>query len=120
VLRITRASAPAGCSFSVTQNTYANFDGFITYKNSGAVAETNPTVKFVVPSNATLDTAGCAWSNQSAPGCSAVTCSQSGTTVTYAFTGSLAAGSSVTLYYSTDQASEPIASSIAVTSSSCP
>jgi chitodextrinase len=115
----TTASA-SSCSISVTTNTYASYDGHITYKNTGTVAESNPVVKFNVPSNAHIDTSGCAFGNQTAPGCSAVTCSQSGTLITYTFTGSLAVNASIQLYYSTDLSSEPAATGITVTSTSCP
>jgi hypothetical protein len=109
------------CSISVTTNSYdTTYDGYITYKNTGTGAETNPTVKFTIPSGVNLDTTGCVIGNQSAPGCSASTCSQSGTTVTYNFTGSLAAGASIALYYTTDHASEAVATNITVTASACP
>jgi hypothetical protein len=109
------------CSISVTKNSYdTTYDGYITYKNTGTGAETNPVVKFTIPSGATLDHTGCALGNQTAPGCSAVSCSQSGTTVTYSFTGSLAAAASIALYYSTDKSSEAAATSITVTASACP
>jgi hypothetical protein len=77
-------------------------------------------VKFNIPSGATLDHTGCAFGNQTAPGCSAVSCTQSGTLVTYSFTGSLAAGASIALYYSTGNASEAAATGITVTATSCP
>ncbi len=109
------------CSISVTKNTYnTTYDGFITYQNKGTGAETSPKVEFTVPSGATLDHTGCAWGNQVAPGCTALTCTQSGTTITYGFTGSLAAGAQLQLYYSTNLSSEPVATNVFVVASSCP
>jgi chitodextrinase len=114
-------ASTAGCAINVTKNTYdTTYDGYVGYLNTGTGAETNPTVTFTIPSGATLDPTGCAWGNQSAPGCTSMTCSQNGTTITYAFTGALAAGETLTLYYSTDQASEPLATNILVTAPSCP
>jgi hypothetical protein len=102
-------------------NTYdTSSDGFIYYQNIGSGAEVNPTVTFDIPGGANLDTSGCAFANQSAPGCTADTCNQSGTKITYSFTGSLPAGSQVQLFYSTDQASEAPATNITITASSCP
>jgi hypothetical protein len=102
-------------------NTYdTSSDGYLNYQNTGSGPEVNPTVTFTIPSGATLDMTGCAFANQSAPGCTNDTCTQSGTTIKYAFTGSLPAGSSIDLYYSTDQASEAPATNIKVTASSCP
>jgi hypothetical protein len=49
-----------------------------------------------------------------------VSCNQSGTAITYSFTGSLAAGASIALYYSTRNASEAAATGIPVTASACP
>jgi hypothetical protein len=114
------SAATSTCSIAVTNNTYTNYDGFITYQNKGSGAETNPTVNFTVPSGATLDRTGCVFSNQNAPGCTAATCSQSGTTITYAFAGSLAAGASIQMYYTTDISGEAAATNIFVTATSCP
>jgi hypothetical protein len=88
--------------------------------NTGTGAETDPTVAFSIPSGATLETQSCVISNQSAPGCTAVTCNQTGTTVTYAFTGALPASVTLGLYYTTDQQSEAPATNITVTATSCP
>jgi chitosanase len=104
----------------VSTNTYSNYSGSITYKNTGTIAEANPTVKFDVPSGATVDNACCDFASQSAPGCTALKCTQSGTTITYAFTGSLAGGSQISLTYCTNRSSEAAATSVTVTSTSCP
>jgi chitodextrinase len=114
------SAATSSCSIAVSKNTYTNYDGFITYQNKGTGPETNPTVNFTVPSGATLDKTGCVFSNQSAPGCTAVTCSQTGTTITYAFTGSLAAGASIQMYYTTNVSGEAVAANIFVTAGTCP
>jgi chitodextrinase len=109
------------CSISVATNTYTNYDGFITYQNKGSGVETDPKVNFTIPSGANLDKTGCVLSNQAVPaGVTAVTCSQSGTTITYAFTGSVKAGESIAIYYTTDVSGEAIATNIFVTASSCP
>jgi chitodextrinase len=113
-------AATSNCSILVSTNTYTMYDGFLTYQNKGTGAETNPSVHFTLPAGATLDPKGCAFSNQSAPGCTAVMCSQSGTTVTYAFTGSLAAGALIQMYYSTNVSGEPVATNIFVTAGACP
>jgi cellulose 1,4-beta-cellobiosidase len=107
------------CSIEVEKNKYDDFDGRITYENTASVAETNPTVTFTIPVGATLDPTGCALSDQDAPGLTAVTCSQSGPTITYAFTGSLNPQDRIKLYYSTDMKDEPVATSIFVTAASC-
>src|SRR5579871_1391970 len=61
------SASTASCPISVVTNSYdTSYDGYITYKNTGTVSETNPTVTFTVPSGATLDTSGCAMSNQTA------------------------------------------------------
>jgi chitodextrinase len=114
------SATTSSCSILVSKNTYVGYDGFITYQNKGTGAEANPTVNFTVPNGATVDKTGCVFSNQGAPGCTAVTCSQSGTTITYAFTGSLTAGASLQVYYSTNVSGEPIATNIFVTAATCP
>jgi chitodextrinase len=110
------------CSITVNTNTYdTSSDGFIKYTNSGTGPETNPTVTFTIPSGVTLDKTGCVQSNQATPaGVTIGTCAQSGTTVTYPFTGSVAGGASITLFYTTDHASEAAATNITVTATSCP
>ncbi len=52
-------------------------------------------------------------------GITALSCSQSGTTILYAFTGTLAAGGEITIYYTTSLPSEPVATCITVTATSC-
>ena len=116
------ASPPTTCSaISVTTNTYSSSIGQITWKNSGTIAETNPTLTFFLPSGATLDTSYCAFSDQTAPGCFAVSCIQisGGTQIEYDFVGSVAAGSSVTAEYSTGNTSEAAATGIGVQADSC-
>ena len=115
------AAPQTACSqISVTTNTYRSSTGQITWKNTGTIAETNPQITFTIPSNATLNTSGCAFGSQVAPGCSAVSCYMNGTVnTTYAFLGSLAAGASITVYYTTQNSSESAATSIAITANSC-
>ena len=117
---------PMPCSaISVTTNTYSAGIGHITWKNTGTVAEINPQLIFYIPGGETLNTSTCAFSDQTAPGCSAVGCLQPGgaTQIDYTFVGSLAAGSSITAEYSIEDASEAgagaIASGIVVTANSC-
>ena len=116
-------AVPTTCSaVSVTTNTYSSSLGHIAWKNTGTIAETNPQITFTLPSGATLSTSTCAFSDQTAPGCSAVACYQgypSATTTTYAFVGSLAAGASISMEYSTGNTSEAAAASISVTANSC-
>jgi CVNH domain len=115
----TLSCDPTTCPVAVVQNTYdTTYDGFITYTNTGMGAEVNPTVLFTLPAGATMYPDGCVWEDQTAPGCSSVVCTQTGTTVTYAFTGSLAPGAQLQLYYSTDQSTEPPATNIVVTTAS--
>jgi hypothetical protein len=118
--------ATASCPISITKDTYdTSYDGFITYVNAGAGSETNPTVKFKVPSSATLDKSGCTGStgldNQTVPsGITALSCSQSGTTVVYAFTGTVPTNAQMEVYYTTNLASEAAATGVTVTATSCP
>jgi chitodextrinase len=110
-------TASAGCSVTVTQNTYASSAGNISYNS--ATAETNPSISFTVPSGATNQSTACHMPHQTAPGCTSVSCTQSGTTITYNFLGTLAANATLTLYYSTQNSSEAVATNIVVSSSSC-
>ena len=115
-------AVPTACSdISVTTNTYSSGIGHITWKNTGTIAEVNPQLYFYVPSGATLNTSTCAFSDQTAPGCSAVGCLQPGgsTQFDYTFVGSLAAGASISVEYSTQNSSEAVATSISVTANSC-
>lgn len=109
----TDATAPNGddaddgatmnCPVSVRKNTYdTTYDGYITYLNTGTGSETNPTVQFTVPSGATIDTSVCTGSsgltNQIVPsGIVALSCSQSGTTISYTFTGTMPADAQIAL-----------------------
>ncbi len=116
----------ASCAISVTKNTYdKTYDGYITYLNTGAGTETDPTVRFTVPSGATIDTSGCmgpsGFDNQTVPsGITALSCAQSGTTVSYAFTGTMPTNAQIALYYTTNLASEAAATDITVTAPNCP
>ena len=115
-------AVPTPCSaISVTTNTYSSGIGHITWKNTGTVAQVNPQLYFYLPSGATLDTSTCAFSDQIAPGCSAVGCLQAegSPQADYSFVGSLAAGSSISVEYSTQNSSEAVATSISVTANSC-
>jgi chitodextrinase len=115
------------CAITVQTNTYtSSCDGHIDYTNAGPGIETNPTVTFTVPNGATLDTVGCSgstgWANQVVPlTITALACSGTGSTFKYAFTGTLAAGAQIKLYYTTNvSCSFTSASNIAVTATSCP
>jgi hypothetical protein len=118
--------ATASCPINVTKDAYdTTYDGYITYVNAGAGNETNPSVKFTVPSSATLDKSGCTGSggfdNQTVPsGITALSCSQSGSTIFYAFTGTVPANAQMVLYYTTNLASEAAATGVSVTATSCP
>ena len=118
------AAPQTECShISVTKNTYVSgYSGYVTWENTGSVAEANPQLTFTVPSAASggLDTSACALDNQGVPSSiTAVGCTGSGTTVTYAFVGSLAASSSIAIYYSTNQNTEAAATGISVAANSC-
>jgi hypothetical protein len=117
------AAPQAACSqTSVTTNTYSNSNGYVTWKNTGSVAEVNPAITFGVPGGATLNTSGCALGDQTVPASiTAVSCVQNGAggSVYYAFLGSLAAGSSITVHYTTQNSSEAPAPTISVTATSC-
>jgi hypothetical protein len=118
--------APTSCPISITKNSYdTSYDGYITYVNTGTGSEKNPTVKFTLPSSATLDKSGCTGStgldNQTVPsGITALSCTQSGTTVVYAFTGTAPTNAQMELYYTTNLASEAAATAVTVTATSCP
>jgi chitodextrinase len=118
------------CSISVVTNTFdTTWDGYVGYQNKGTGAETNPTVHFTLPPNIHLtlsegsytctNLANDTWTAGSSM--TAVSCSQSGSVATYSFTGSLAAGGTLTLYYTTDTTTgtEPVATGINVTGT-CP
>jgi hypothetical protein len=118
--------ATTSCPISITKDTYNNsYNGFITYVNTGAGSERNPTVSFNVPASATLDKNGCAGSggldNQGVPSSIiALSCDQIGTTIVYAFTGTVPANAQMALYYSTDLPSEAAATEVTVTATNCP
>jgi hypothetical protein len=112
-------TSQAGCEATINSNTYASSTGEIDYTNSGTVAETNPVVSFRLPKNANYASSSCVWSNQVAPGCTAVSCTTSGAWVQYKFTGSLAPGAQIKLKYATQNTSENRASHISVTADSC-
>jgi hypothetical protein len=110
----------------VTKDTFdMSYDGYITYLNTGTESEINPTVEFTVPNGVQLFTVGCAgtqgFADQTVPSSiTALSCSQTGTTMIYAFTGTMPAGSEIALYYTTNLPSEMVATCITVTSTSCP
>jgi hypothetical protein len=118
--------ATTSCPISVTKDSYdTTYDGYINYVNTGTGSETNPTVKFTLPSTATLDNSGCTGStgldNQTVPSSiTALSCSQSGTTIVYAFTGIVPPNAQMALYYTTNLASEAAATEVTVTAESCP
>ena len=131
--RVEDGSDDAGCPTSVnscpvqvTENTFdTSYDGYITYENEGMGAEVNPIVEFTVPDSVVLYTVGCSGSqgfaDQGVPSTiTAVSCSQSGTTIIYAFTGTLPPGGQIAIYYTTNLPSEAVATCIAVAATSCP
>jgi hypothetical protein len=109
------------CPIQVTKDTFdTSYDGWITYLNTGTGSETNPTLEFTVPSGVTLFTSGCVFTDQIVPeGITSVACSQSGTTISYAFTGTMPPNTTIAIYYTTSQMSETVATCIAVTATSC-
>jgi cellulose 1,4-beta-cellobiosidase len=113
----------SSCSISVTQNTYdTSYDGWITWKNTGTGTETNPVLTFTLPSGATIDNSQCTLGNLTLSGASIskITCSQSGTTETATFTGTVNTNGTVQYYYTTQLSSEAVAANIVVTATSCP
>jgi hypothetical protein len=118
--------ATTSCPISITKDSYdTSYDGYITYVNTGTGSETNPTVKFTLPSSATLDKSGCTGStgldNQTVPsGITALSCSQTGTMVVYVFTGTVPTNAKMEVYYTTNLASEAAATGVTVTATSCP
>ena len=114
------------CSIQVTTDTFDNsYDGYITYQNTGTGDEVNPTVAFTVPSGVSLYPVGCAgetgFMDQGVPNTiTSLVCSQSGTTISYAFTGTLPAQSQIAIYYTTNLPHEDVATCITVTANSCP
>ncbi len=118
----------SACSISVTTKTFSSScDGHITYTNTGTGTETNPTLKFTLPSSeGSLDVSGsqCKVSGglQTVPSSiTAMTCSSSGTTYTYAFTGTLDKGAQISIYFTTNGAcSTTVPTDILVAATSCP
>jgi hypothetical protein len=115
------SASTIGCPIQVVKNTFnTTYDGYITYQNVGVGPESNPALLFDLPSGAVMDPRQCTLANFSAPGMTAVACSQSGATASLAFTGSLQPSGSVGIYYTTQSPSEPAATNIRVTAASCP
>jgi chitodextrinase len=117
------------CTILVTKNTYGTtadggtaYDGYLTYQNKGTGAETNPILTFDLPAGATLDMSQCYLANFTITpgGITAVTCSQTGTTIHMNFTGSLASTGSIAVYYTTQNSTEAAATNVMVTAASCP
>jgi hypothetical protein len=101
----------AQCSFSVTKNVYdgPNWWGTITVKNTSATAVTGLSLSFDLPTGVRCDYAPSGWSYK-----------QSGTTCTYTkASGTLAAGASISLNYSTTSTAFKAAANVKVTGSSC-
>jgi hypothetical protein len=123
---VTGSCPPMSCPIKVTNDTFDNsYDGYITYQNKGMGDEVNPTVEFTVPSGVSLYPVGCAgaagFMDQGVPNTiTSLACSQSGTTISYAFTGTLPAGSQIAIYYTTNLPTEDVATCITVTATSCP
>jgi hypothetical protein len=113
------------CPIQVTKDSVDNsYDGFITYVNTGTGDEVNPIAEFTVPEGVVLYTVGCSGSqglqDQGVPGSiTALSCSQSGTTIIYAFTGTLSPGDQIAIYYTTNVATEAVATCIDVAATSC-
>ena len=119
----TCPTSVTSCSIQVTTDSFdMSYDGYITYLNIGTESETNPTLAFTVPSGATLYPSGCVLTDQIVPSSiTGLACSQSGTTISYAFTGTLPANGQIAIYYTTSQKTETVATCITVTASSgCP
>jgi hypothetical protein len=101
----------SSCAFAVTKNVYdgASWWGTITFTNNGPAAASKLRVSFAVPSGVHCDFAPSGW-----------TYAQSGSTCTYTrSSGTLAAGGSLALNYSTDSQSFTKASNVAVHDSVC-
>ena len=115
------ATPQASCTHtSVTTNTYSSRAGHITWQNTGSVAEVNPEIIFAIPNGATMNASGCALGSQTVPGSiTAIGCAQGGQTVWYEFVGSLAAGASITAYYTTQNGSEAAATVSSISANSC-
>jgi hypothetical protein len=108
-------------SCAVTANTYdTTYDGDLTVKNTGSAAIANPSITFNVPSAATMHPSGC---SVAVPAGFTVTSraqpSGKSTAITMAYSGSLAANSTMTLHYTTDQASEAVATHVMVNGVLC-
>lgn len=120
----------SACSINITKNSYSSgCDGYITYTNTGTGSETNPTLKFTLPSSeGPLDVSGsgckASGGNQTVPSSiTAVACSSSGTTFTYAFTGTLAKGAQIAAYFTTSapsKCSSAVPTNVFVEAASCP
>jgi cellulose 1,4-beta-cellobiosidase len=115
------------CTILVTKNIYGTpattaYDGYVTYQNKGTGAETTPILTFDLPAAATMDMGQCTLSNFTITpgGITAVSCSQTGTTVHMNFTGSLASTGSIAVYYTTQNSTEAAAANVTVTAASCP
>jgi hypothetical protein len=84
----------SSCAFTITKNVYdgPNWWGTITFKNAGPAASSKTRVSFGVPSGVHCDFDPSGWTH-----------TQSGSICTYTrSSGTLAAGASLTLNYSTD------------------
>jgi hypothetical protein len=113
----------SSCSFSVTKNTYdgSSYWGTITIKNNAASGVTGFSVTFGVPSgdHCTNDTVptGATLGPLDGSGASAATQSN---TCTFTWNSTkLAAGSSLTFHYSTDNTDFSAATGVTVSSSAC-
>jgi chitodextrinase len=113
-LNVTTGPA-SGCT--VSSNTFSAGVGLITYTDPAS--ETNPTIKFTLPSGVTYTTNGCHFSHQTAPGCTGVSCTTSGQTITYNFTGTLSPNTALTVYYTTSSSSEAPATNVIVDGNTC-
>jgi hypothetical protein len=124
-LAITTA-ASTGCSFSVPNvsngpactcsgNCYDNsWDGCFTIQNTGSSTMTNPTVTFNVPTSVT-SISGTGASNVPSGWTATASLNTSTSTITMAYTGTLAAGASALVYYTTNNQTEAAATNVGVT-----
>jgi hypothetical protein len=114
------SASSVNCTFAVSTNSYSNYWGTLTVKNSSSSSWSGFAVSFDVPSGAhcTNDAvpSGATLSPLTGSGMSAHTTSNH---CVFTFTASLAAGASKTFNYSTDVASFSSAASVSVSSASC-
>jgi fibronectin type 3 domain-containing protein len=111
------AVSSGNCNASGTGNCYDNsWDGCFTIQNTGSTSMVNPVVTYTVPASVT-SISGTDTSN--VPSGFTKSSTLSGTTIRSSFGGTLAAGASILIYYTTNNQTEGAATNVAVTSSTC-